>query len=208
LDESVSFLNMASLQYWAKLKKIRPAVLLQQGLALLFTNLETSLIPSIVGSGVTQQFLKNSSATFASFLSPAGIHNNNTDFMWSDRLYGLSDKKNVGFWTQSAVDCFENSQNSFTFSSGANTLKNYFALTDGQTKFLMEKMYGYVRSVTKLLLYNHYCAEVSEEECTGRYLAVAQISDGWVTSHTPPFSALIPKDTVCADNVTCEGKYP
>jgi len=39
LDEKVTILNMANLGYWAKLKAARPTLLLQQGLALIFTNL-------------------------------------------------------------------------------------------------------------------------------------------------------------------------
>lgn len=59
-----------------------------------------------------------------------------------------------------------------------------------------------------LLLENHYCAEVKKEDCTGRYLAVAQLAEGWVTSHIPPVSTLTPTDTICNDNITCQGRFP
>lgn len=81
-------------------------------------------------------------------------------------------------------------------------------LTDSQTKKLMEKVYGYVTSLRRLLLENHYCAEVKMSECTGRYLGVAQMADGWVTANTPPVSTISPNDTICDDNVTCKGLYP
>lgn len=45
-------------------------------------------------------------------------------------------------------------------------------------------------------------------ECTGRYLGVAQLADGWVTGNTPPVSTISPNDTICDDNVTCKGLYP
>lgn len=114
----------------------------------------------------------------------------------------------MGYWAQSAIECYENSSSDFIFSNGANLLKNYFALTDAQMKFLMEKFYNYARGVRSLLLENHYCANVKMEECTGRYLAVAQLADGWVTSHIPPVSSLIPTDTICTDNNTCPNMFP
>jgi hypothetical protein len=64
---------MGGLGYWARLKIASPTLLLQQGLALLFTNLETSIIPTLIGSGISQQFLPNSSAMYSALLSPAGI---------------------------------------------------------------------------------------------------------------------------------------
>jgi hypothetical protein len=73
LDEKVSFLNMGSLGYWARLKSATSTLLLQQGLALLFTNMESSIIPTLIGQGISQQFLPNSSVMYSSLLSPAGI---------------------------------------------------------------------------------------------------------------------------------------
>ncbi len=87
-------------------------------------------------------------------------------------------------------------------------LKNYFALTDGQIKSLMDKLYSYVTTLRKLLLENHYCVGIKMSECTGRYLSVAQMADGWVTGNTPPVSTISPNDTICDDNVTCKGLYP
>lgn len=83
---------MPNLAYWSTLKAARPALLLQQGLALLFTSLEDSTIPTLVGTGVSQQFLVNFSITYSSFLSPAGISQENAEFIWSDPAYGLSDQ--------------------------------------------------------------------------------------------------------------------
>jgi hypothetical protein len=116
LDEEVSILNMGNLGYWSTLKTSRPTLLLQQGLALLFTNLEQSLIPVLIGSGISQQFLQNRSLAISALLSPSGISSDNFDFMWSDPTYGLSDSENLGFWAESATNCFENIGNSFLFS--------------------------------------------------------------------------------------------
>ncbi len=73
---------------------------------------------------------------------------------------------------------------------------------------MMEKVYSYVVSLRKLLLQNHYCAQINMSECTGRYLGVAQMADGWVTANTPPVSTISPNDTICDDNITCKGIYP
>lgn len=99
---------MGNLGYWSTLKAARPTLLLQQGLALLFTSLEESLVPTLIGSGVNQQFLANSSVAYSAFLAPAGISRDNGDFIWSDPAYGLFDKENLGFWSEAATKCFEN----------------------------------------------------------------------------------------------------
>lgn len=77
LDQKVSLLNMGNLGYWSTLKSARPTLLLQQGLALLFTNMEQSLIPTVIGSGINQQFLKDINITKHSLLTPAGIDADN-----------------------------------------------------------------------------------------------------------------------------------
>jgi hypothetical protein len=64
---------MGNLGYWSTLKNARPTLLLQQGLALLFTSMEQSLIPTLLGSGLNQQFITNSTALYTNLLSPAGI---------------------------------------------------------------------------------------------------------------------------------------
>ncbi len=73
LDEKVSVLNMGNLGYWSTLKGARPTLLLQQGLALLFTNMEQSILPLLIGTGINSQFLPNSSIAVSSLLVPAEI---------------------------------------------------------------------------------------------------------------------------------------
>jgi len=97
---------MGNFGYWSTLKEARPTLLLQQGLALIFTNLEASLIPTLLGSGLNQQFLTNSSSVYTSLLAPAGISKVNTDFFWSDPAFGMSDKENLGVWAQASIDCY------------------------------------------------------------------------------------------------------
>jgi hypothetical protein len=72
----------------------------------------------------------------------------------------------------------------------------------------MYKIYSYITTLRKLLLENHYCSQIEMRECTGRYLAVGQMAEGWITSNTPPVSSITPNDTICDSNVTCLGKYP
>jgi hypothetical protein len=73
---------------------------------------------------------------------------------------------------------------------------------------VLRGIYGYVTTLRDLLFANHYCEFVSAEGCTGRFLAVSQMADGWVTSNTPPVSTITANDTICDNNVTCQGKYP
>lgn len=75
-------------------------------------------------------------------------------------------------------------------------------------KALLEKIYGYIVNLKKILLENHYCADIDMKDCTGRYLSVAQITDGWVTASPPPVSTITPNDTICDNNFTCKGYYP
>jgi len=44
LDEKVKVINAGGLGYWYNLKLARPTLLLQQGLGLVFTTLEDSII--------------------------------------------------------------------------------------------------------------------------------------------------------------------
>lgn len=99
---------MANQGYWARMKSARPTLVLQQGLSLLFTNLEKSIIPNLYGSGLSQQYLKDNETLFTNLLSPSGISINSTNFLWNDPAYGMSDKENLGFWAIAAINCFEN----------------------------------------------------------------------------------------------------
>lgn len=64
---------MGSLGYWSTLKAARPTLILQQGLALLFTNMEESILPTLIGTGINSQFLPNKTAAITTLFTPAGI---------------------------------------------------------------------------------------------------------------------------------------
>lgn len=81
---------MGNLGYWSTLKGARPTLLLQQGLALLFTNMEQSILPLLIGTGINSQFLPNSSIAVSSLLVPAEIEQENFDFLWNDPSFGMS----------------------------------------------------------------------------------------------------------------------
>jgi hypothetical protein len=49
---------------------------------------------------------------------------------------------------------------------------------------------------------------MSMSDCTGRYLAVAQMTDGWVSAKPPPVSTITANDTICDNNNTCINYYP
>lgn len=64
---------MGNFGYWSTFKNARPTLIIQQGLSLLFTNMEQALIPTLLGSGLNQQFITNKTSLFSNLLSPAGI---------------------------------------------------------------------------------------------------------------------------------------
>ena len=97
---------MGGIGYWATLKAARPTLLLQQGLALLFTSLEQSVMPNLLGQGIQQQFLPNQTAMQAALLAPSGVPPNLTSFIWSDPLHGMSDRGNLGDWAVVAIQTF------------------------------------------------------------------------------------------------------
>lgn len=73
LDEKVRILNVGGLAYWYNLKITRPTVILQQGLALLFNNLEESIIQNIFAQAIKALYLTDYESTYASILSIAGL---------------------------------------------------------------------------------------------------------------------------------------
>ena len=73
LETKVNVLNMGNLGYWSTLKAARPTLLLQQGLATLFTSIASSIFPTLLGTGINSQFLPNQSMAINSLLAPAGI---------------------------------------------------------------------------------------------------------------------------------------
>ena len=64
---------MGNLGYWSTLSTARPALILQQGMALLFTSMEQSILPTLLGQGINTQFLPNKTVTIDSLLFPSGI---------------------------------------------------------------------------------------------------------------------------------------
>jgi len=72
----------------------------------------------------------------------------------------------------------------------------------------MKQIYGYVKNLKHILIENHYCAKMNMSKCTGRFLAVAQMTDGWVSAKPPPVSTITPNNTICDNNNTCITKYP
>ena len=82
---------MGNLGYWSTLKAARPTLILQQGLALLFNNMEQSIMPTLLGTGINSQYLTDINAAINSLFKPAGIDSSNYYFLWEDPQYGMSD---------------------------------------------------------------------------------------------------------------------
>jgi len=72
----------------------------------------------------------------------------------------------------------------------------------------MQRFNEYNTNLNSLLLENHYCDDIEMQNCTGRYLSIAQLAQAYMTSNTPPVSTISGNDTICDDNVTCKGLYP
>jgi hypothetical protein len=63
--------------------------------------------------------------------------------------------------------------------------------------FIIQKFKVYIDSLHSLLFINHYCEDIDQVNCTGRYLAIKQIANSFVTLNTPPVSSIVPTDTIC-----------
>lgn len=120
----------------------------------------------------------------------------------------MSSPDNLGEWAAAAMESFSDEDHSYQFSSKANNLKNYFVFSDSQLQALMNKFDEYIANLRHILIDNHYCAEVARQNCTGRYLAIGQMTDGWVTAFPPPVASITPNDTICDNNSTCKSFYP
>ena len=81
---------MGNLGYWSTLKGARPTLILQQGMALLFTSMEQSILPTLLGTGINSQFLPDKTSAVNALLRPSEIEQENLDFLWSDPSFGLS----------------------------------------------------------------------------------------------------------------------
>lgn len=76
-------LNVGGLAYWYNIKVARPTIILQQGLSLLFTTLEESIIPNIYAQAINTQFLPEFNDDIYSMLfAPAGIPFDEAVFIW------------------------------------------------------------------------------------------------------------------------------
>jgi len=71
INSTVNIVNMGNIGYWSTLKVARPTLILQQGLALLFTNMEQAIVPTLLGTGINSQFLPNKTITIQSLLIPS-----------------------------------------------------------------------------------------------------------------------------------------
>ena len=102
LDEKVKILNIGSIGFWYTLKQSRDTLILLEGLSLLFSNIEASIIDQVLGQGVSSQYLSSWDVAFSELYSPAGISEENSMFLWEDLAYGMSDKNNLQYWVEAS----------------------------------------------------------------------------------------------------------
>ena len=59
MEEKIKIINLPSLGYWYSLKNSRESQVFIQGLSLLFTNIEDSLVETVIGQGIFSQYLSD-----------------------------------------------------------------------------------------------------------------------------------------------------
>lgn len=59
LEEKFKILNLPALGYWYTLKNSRDQLLFIEGFSLLFRSIEDSIINTVVGQGISSQYLKD-----------------------------------------------------------------------------------------------------------------------------------------------------
>lgn len=124
--------------YWYTLKNSRDALVFIEGFALLFSNIEDSIVDTVIGQGISAQYLTDYSTTYVQLLQPAGISAQNAHFLWSDDAYGFKDKNNLKYWVSAAKTSFIKSEPAF--STDALNLKDYFTLSDSQLTFIIREV--------------------------------------------------------------------
>lgn len=164
LEDKVKIINVPSLGYWYTLKNSRESQVFIQGFSLLFTNIENSIIETVIGQGIFSQFLSDEQATIKNLLEPAGISNENSHFVYEDPNYGLSSQDNIKYWVEASLNSFAGAN--LGFSADAINLKDYFTLNDEQLFFVLARFRNYIATIEKLIIKNHYCSGI--ENCTGR----------------------------------------
>lgn len=72
----------------------------------MFTNMEKSILDTVIGQGVASQYLTDPQNTFNVLLQPAGVSFENSFFIWNDDAYGFSDKNNLKYWVEAVRTSF------------------------------------------------------------------------------------------------------
>ena len=57
LDEKVKIINIGTVGFWYTLKQSRDTLILLEGLSLLFSNIEASIVNQVLGQGISAQYL-------------------------------------------------------------------------------------------------------------------------------------------------------
>lgn len=65
LNEKVKIMNIGPIGFWYTLKNSRDTLILLEGLSLLFSNIEASIINQVVGQGVSSQYLSTWDAAYS-----------------------------------------------------------------------------------------------------------------------------------------------
>lgn len=123
-----------------------------------------SIVDTVIGQGVSSQYLADYQTAYLELFQPAGISKENSEFLWNDTAYGFKDKNNIKYWVEAASSSFTLKNPSFSESS--LDLKDYFTLSDFELYFIITQMKEYTESLQGLIFDNHYCKNLTH--CTGQ----------------------------------------
>jgi hypothetical protein len=105
-EQRCKILNAASLGFWYTLKNSRDQLIFIEGFALLYTSIMDSIVETVLGQGVSSQYLVDYKTAYLELFQPAGISVDNSLFLWNDTAYGFSNKDNLKFWVEAAMNSF------------------------------------------------------------------------------------------------------
>ncbi len=84
LEQKQKILNIPSLGYWFMLKNSRDPLIFIEGFSLLFTSIEDSIVDTVIGQGISSQYLPDYKTAYVQLLQPAGVSLPNSHFLWED----------------------------------------------------------------------------------------------------------------------------
>lgn len=197
-NETIHVINSGPLGFWYQVKTANMSQLFNQGMGILFTNLETIINNVVYSEGLAAQYLTDYKSVNEQLFLPADIPETLARALWSDITFGMADKANFGYWLDAASRSL--------YSPHAQKLGVYFGLTTSQLSAILDYLQQAMNSLKSIVFDNYYCKDGSD--CNGFNLAARQMMTSEITNKTPPVKGVLPSESLCGKNATCEGGMP